>query len=116
MLFYQLHKVHFPNHNIYRLKWTYSRVSSCGTHHVYLNTQAPMYNYRFKNVLPFHPPGLAPVLNNDGLAYHIKNSGEQAYSQRFDRAFGFYENLAAVQVCSILHQNRLQVLKLILES
>ncbi|CAF5152992.1 unnamed protein product, partial [Rotaria magnacalcarata] len=94
MLFRQVNR---PRNILYRLKWTYSRVSSCGTYHICLNTEQPLYKYRFKNVLPFHSPGLAPVLDQTGIAFHINEHGEHVYSQRFDRTFGFYEDLAVVQ-------------------
>ena len=83
---------------IRRQKWTDSRVSSCETHHVCLHTEKPFYDQRFGIVLPFHSPGLAPVIDQIGAAFHISDRGTHAYSQRFDRTFGFYENLAAVQV------------------
>lgn len=83
---------------IRRRKWTDSRVSSCETHHVYLDTQKSLYDQRFRIVLPFHSPGLAPVIDQSGTAFHINDRGTHAYSQCFDRTFGFYEHLAAVQV------------------
>ncbi|UJR22629.1 hypothetical protein I4U23_025670 [Adineta vaga] len=82
---------------IRRQKWTYSKVSSCGTYHICLSSQQPLYENRFKIVLPFHSPGLAPVIDRTGAAFHINDRGEDAYPQRFSRTFGFYENLAAVQ-------------------
>ncbi|CAF0923869.1 unnamed protein product [Adineta ricciae] len=80
-----------------RHKWTHSKVSSCGTHHICLNKRQPLYQNRFQSVLPFHSPGLAPVIDQTGSAYHINDRGESAYTQRFSRTFGFYENLAVVQ-------------------
>lgn len=101
--------------NIFRRqKWTYSRVSSCGTYHVCLNTHQPLYQHRFQTVLPFHSPGLAPVIDQTGAAFHINDHGEDAYSQRFSRTFGFYQNLAAVQVCNMIKQN-IQLIKIFLE-
>ncbi|CAF3526509.1 unnamed protein product [Rotaria socialis] len=97
MLFRRFRQVNLSKNILYRLKWTYSRVSSCGTYHICLNAQQPLYKYRFKNVLPFHSPGLAPVLDQTGRAFHINEHGEHVYSQRFDRTFGFYEDLAVVQ-------------------
>ena len=83
---------------IRRQKWTHARVSSCETYHICSDTAKPLYQQRFKTVLPFHSPGLAPVIDEMGAAFHINDRGESAYSQRFDRTFGFYQNLAAVQV------------------
>ena len=88
---------------IRRYKWTCSKVSSCGTYHICLTTQLPLYENRFKTVLPFHSPGLAPVVDQAGAAFHINDQGENAYLQRFSRTFGFYQNLAAVQVCDKTH-------------
>lgn len=64
-----------------------------GTHHV-LNDK-PLYSQRFDEVLKFHAPGLAPVFLH-GRAWHIRPDGSAAYSNRFLRAFGFYEGQAAV--------------------
>ncbi|CAF4270631.1 unnamed protein product, partial [Adineta steineri] len=62
-----------------------------------LNTQQPLYHHRFKAILPFHSPGLAPVIDQTNAAFHINDLGESAYCQRFTRTFGFYQKLAAVQ-------------------
>ncbi|CAF4122713.1 unnamed protein product [Rotaria sp. Silwood2] len=97
MLFNRFQQLNFLRNTIHRKKWTHSRVSSCDTYHICLNTQQPLYHYRFKNVLPFHSPGLAPVIDQTEAAYHINELGENVYSQRFHRTFGFYEDLAAVQ-------------------
>ncbi|CAF1550640.1 unnamed protein product [Rotaria sp. Silwood1] len=97
MLFNRFQQLNLVKNIIHRKKWTHSRVSSCGTYHICLNTQQPLYHYRFKNVLPFHSPGLAPVIDRTKAAYHINEHGENVYSQRFHRTFGFYEDLAAVQ-------------------
>ena len=69
-------------------------VSHCETHHLGSNNQ-PVYNRRFDQVLPFHEPGLAPVSLNQ-MAWHIKLDGNDAYSERFERSFGFYCGLASV--------------------
>ena len=55
----------------------------------------PAYPARFLEVLKFHAPGLAPVLDDEG-AYHITPNGQPAYGARHRRAFGFYEDRAAV--------------------
>ena len=64
-----------------------------GTHH--LRGNVPAYEERFDEVLPFHAPGLAPVLRG-GQAWHIDDQGRPAYARRFTRVFGFYEGLSAV--------------------
>jgi 2-polyprenyl-3-methyl-5-hydroxy-6-metoxy-1,4-benzoquinol methylase len=69
------------------------QVSDCGTHHCLDGT--PIYNRRFDNVLPFHTPGLAPVILN-GKAWHILENGSDAYTHRYDKSFGFYCDLASV--------------------
>ncbi len=50
----------------------------------------------FEEVFKFHSPGLAPVRDTSG-AYHIKPSGQAAYSGRYLNTFGFYERRAAVR-------------------
>jgi len=76
----------------------YTQVSSCGSYHI---DQAGnrLYPQEFNSVLPFHSIGqlqLAPVMNNNGEAYHIRTDGKPAYSQRFDKTFGFYDGYASV--------------------
>lgn len=73
--------------------WKRSVVAPSGTHH--LLDGKPLYAPRFRTVLKFHEPGLAPVLDRSG-AYHITPDGLAAYPQRYLRTFGFYEGLAAV--------------------
>ena len=75
------------------MTWRGTAVAPSGTHHVCDGT--PLYDERFDEVLKFHEPGLAAV-RRDGQAWHIRSNGEPAYIRRFDRAFGFYEGLAAV--------------------
>ena len=72
--------------------WRDYRISADGTHHVY--DGMPTYGERFLEVLKFHAPGLAPVLDDSG-AYHITPDGLPAYDARHVRAFGFYEGRAA---------------------
>lgn len=69
-------------------------VSPCATHHLTPQGQ-PLYARRFDQVLPFHEPDLAPV-SLDGLAWHIRPDGSDAYPERFERSFGFYCAVAAV--------------------
>ena len=49
----------------------------------------------FKHKLKFHAPGLAPVEDETGW-YHIDTKENPIYSQRYSRAFGYYDGLAAV--------------------
>ena len=77
-----------------RQKWKGFRGSEDGTHH--LHESVPAYSRRFHEVLKFHAPGLAPVLDPSG-AYHITSDGHSAYEARYLRTFGFYEDRAAVQ-------------------
>ena len=73
--------------------WRDYRISVDGTHHV--RDGMPAYAARFLEVLKFHVPGLAPVLDDSG-AYHITPDGLSAYDSRYLRTFGFYENRAAI--------------------
>ena len=73
--------------------WRHYRISSDGTYHVC--DGRPAYAERFLEVLKFHAPGLAPVLDDSG-AYHITPDGLPAYEARHLRTFGFYEGRAAV--------------------
>ena len=73
--------------------WRDYRLSADGTHHVC--DGEPAYRARFLDVLKFHAPGLAPVLDDSG-AYHITPDGMPAYGSRHIRTFGFYEGRAAV--------------------
>ena len=72
--------------------WRDYRISADGTHHVYGGE--PAYAARFLDVLKFHSPGFAPVLDDSG-AYHINVDGLPAYVSRHVRTFGFYEDRAA---------------------
>jgi len=64
------------------------------THHLYENK--PLYNARFKKVMSFHPPGIAPVVDDTG-AFHIDLMGNPIYDTRFLKTYGFYCGLAAVE-------------------
>ncbi len=75
-------------------RWHISRVSPCRTHHFL--PDGPMYKTRFEEVLPFHLPGLAPAKKN-AKWFHIGPDGVPVYDQRYTRAFGYYEERAAVQ-------------------
>ncbi len=74
-------------------RWNDTTVSKDKTYHIYKNN--PLYSQRFKEVLKFHHPGLAPVVDSSG-AYHINMDGSPAYKERFLRTFGYYEERAAV--------------------
>ena len=75
------------------MNWKDIEVSSNGTH--FLFEGKPIFNNQFLEVLKFHSPGLAPVIDKTG-AYHIEIHGEAIYSERYNRTFGFYCNRAAV--------------------
>lgn len=81
-----------------RNKWQLSCVSKCKTHHVNKITKEPIYKQRFNTVLSYHSPGFAAVIDQNGGATHINEEGDPIYSTKYTRTFGFYENLAAVQV------------------
>ena len=74
--------------------WQASSVSQDATHHL-AGDGRPAYEARFLEVLKFHAPGLAPVLDGSG-AFHITPDGMPAYESRHVRTFGFYEGRAAV--------------------
>jgi len=74
-------------------KATLPHIANDETHHR-VNGRAA-YTDRFLNVGKFHEPGLASVRDVSG-AFHITPNGQAAYPTRFDRTFGFYDNLAAV--------------------
>ena len=73
--------------------WEGSKVSIDLTHHI-LNGD-PMYGERFEEVLSFHPPGLAPA-KKDHKWFHIDAHGRSVYTEKYDRVWGYYENLATV--------------------
>ena len=73
--------------------WREYGLSADDTHHVDLDR--PAYDRRFVEVLKFHVPGLAPVVDDTG-AYHITPDGSAAYVERHLRTFGFYDGVAAV--------------------
>lgn len=75
------------------MNWQNIEVSSDNTH--FLFNDKPLFGNQFIEVLKFHSPGLAPVKDETG-AYHIDSSGNQLYSERFTRTFGYYCNRAAV--------------------
>lgn len=66
----------------------YPLPSSDGTHHVDADGK-PAYAKRFLQVGKFHPPGLAPVLDDSGW-HHVRTDGKAAYARRFEKVWGFY--------------------------
>lgn len=85
------------------IDWRQCVVSPDGTHHV--REGRPAYDRRFDEVLKFHAPGLAPVVDDSG-AYHIHPDGNSAYVERHNRTFGFYEGTAAVDSAHGWHHIR----------
>lgn len=75
------------------MNWQDLKVSADNTHFI-LNGQ-PIFSRQFIEVLKFHSPGLAPVKDESG-SYHIDSSGNQLYTDRFTRTFGFYCKRASV--------------------
>ena len=73
--------------------WRYYNIAMDNSHHVYEGS--PAYSPRFLEVLKFHAPGLAPVVDDSG-AYHITPNGQSTYESRYVRTFGYYEGRAAV--------------------
>lgn len=61
----------------------------------FLYNENILFSRKFIEVLKFHAPGLAPVLDESG-AYHITTEGEPLYPYRYKRTFGFYDNRATV--------------------
>jgi hypothetical protein len=53
-----------------------------------------MYARRFVAVQTFHDPGLAPAVDEGG-AHHITPNGQEAYAERFQVTWGFYDGRAA---------------------
>jgi hypothetical protein len=76
------------------ISWQDLQIAPDRTHH--LLGERAAYVARFDEVLKFHAPGLAPVRDASG-AYHISATGRAAYSQRYLRTFGFYQDRATVQ-------------------
>ena len=75
------------------MNWQNIKVSDDNTH--FLFKGKPIFDKTFIEVLKFHSPGLAPVLDNSG-AYHINVKGKELYKNRYVRTFGFYCNRASV--------------------
>lgn len=75
------------------MNWQDIKVSSDNTHFLFEGKQ--IFGKQFIEVLKFHSPGIAPVLDRSG-AYHIDTSGNELYSNRYSRTFGYYCNRASV--------------------
>jgi hypothetical protein len=75
------------------MNWQEIKVSADNTH--FLFDGKPIFGKTFIEVLKFHSPALAPVLDNSG-AYHIDVNGNELYRNRYSRTFGFYCNRASV--------------------
>lgn len=75
------------------MNWKDIKVSTDNTY--FLLDGKQIFNKIFVEVLKFHAPGLAPVMDNSG-AYHIDINGNELYSKRYSRTFGFYCNRASV--------------------
>ncbi len=74
-------------------RWKEAVISKDRRYHIL--SGKPLYEEKFDEVMSFHEPGLAPAkLGKDW--FHICGSGKRAYSATFDRAWGFYYGLAAV--------------------
>jgi hypothetical protein len=75
------------------MNWKDIQVSDDCTHFTFDGKQ--IFDKTFIEVLKFHSPGLATVKDNSG-AYHIDAKGNELYSNRYSRTFGFYCNRASV--------------------
>lgn len=75
------------------MNWKDIKTSIDNTFFVY--NSMPIFNRKFIDILKFHTPGLAPVLDETG-AYHIDSNGNPLYDVRYSRTFGFYQNRASV--------------------
>lgn len=75
------------------MNWQDIKVSDDNRHYIFEGK--PIFDKTFIEVLKFHSLGLAPVKDNSG-AYHINTSGNELYSNRYSRTFGFYCNRASV--------------------
>jgi hypothetical protein len=80
------------------MNWKDIQVSYDKTHFIF--DGKPIFDKTFIEVLKFHSPGLAPVKDISG-AYHIDTSGNELYSNRYSRTFGFYCGRA-----SVIYDNR----------
>jgi hypothetical protein len=77
------------------MNWKDIKISADNTHFIVDNKN--IFNKIFIEVLKYHAPGIAPVLDETG-AYHIDTQGNPLYPEKYNRAFGFYCNRAAVTI------------------
>ena len=77
------------------MKWNEIQVSEDNTHFIYRGEI--LFNKHFIEVLKFHSIGVAPVRDESGW-YHIDSNGDQLYTERYSRTFGYYCGRAAVVV------------------
>jgi len=75
------------------MNWKDIKVSDDNTYFIF--DGKPIFGKIFIEVLKFHSPALAPVLDHSG-AYHIDINGNELYANRYSRTFGFYSNRASV--------------------
>lgn len=75
------------------MNWKDIKISNDNTH--FLFNGKPIFGKTFIEVLKFHSPALAPVLDKSG-AYHIDINGNELCTNRYSRTFGFYCNRASV--------------------
>lgn len=54
-----------------------------------------IFEREYLDALKFHAPGLAPVQDQSGW-YHINIFGKSIYTNRYVRAFGYYNNRASI--------------------
>lgn len=75
------------------MTWKNIKISADNTHFIFEGK--PIFSKIFFEVLKFHSPGIAAVIDESG-AYHIDISGTELYPNRYKRTFGFYNNRASV--------------------
>ena len=75
------------------MNWKDIKVSDDATHFVFNWNR--IFDKNYIEVLKFHAPGIAPVIDHTG-AYHIDCNGIDLYEERYLRTFGFYCNRASV--------------------
>ena len=75
------------------MNWKELKTSADNKH--FLFNGIKVFNTEFLEVLKFHAPGIAPVLDVTG-AFHVDSEGNPLYAERYDRTFGYYCNNAAI--------------------
>ena len=74
---------------------TYKEIIRSENHTHFLYKGQKVFDRTFLNALKFHVEGFAPVQDASGW-FHIDMKGNDLYTQRYDRTFGFYFKKAAV--------------------